>query len=145
MRLVLLVVLVASAAHAQTTWTPDVPRQQFIRSTTADFFSDTRAGMFFAGLGLMAAGLVLGGAGFALLYTCQEGADCDVQGHTRTVGWILAAPGLIPLGVGALLVYISSGGRASVRVDNAPPATLPFAFGLAPIRGGAVSSATFAF
>jgi hypothetical protein len=145
MRLAALILLLALPAAAQSTWTPDVPRQQFAKTTTG-FFAETRAGMFFAGLGLVGAGLLLGGAGFALLYTCNEGADCDTQGHTRTVGWILAAPGLIPLAVGAVLVWISTGGRASVRVDNSEPATtLPFALGLAPVRGGAVSSATFSF
>src|SRR4051812_35687832 len=121
MRLALLIVMLAVPAAAQSTWTPDVPRQQFMRSTTGFFFSDSRAGLFFAGLGLVAAGLVLGGAGFALLYTCESGAECDTVGHTRTIGWILAAPGLIPLAVGAILVYVSTGGRASLRVDAPPP------------------------
>jgi hypothetical protein len=145
MRLAALILLLALPAYAQSTWTPDVPRQQFAKTATG-FFAETRAGLFFAGLGLVGAGLILGGAGFALLYTCNEGADCDTQGHTRTVGWILAAPGLIPLAVGAILVWVSTGGRTGMRVDNEAPApTLPFALGLAPVRGGAVSSATFAF
>jgi hypothetical protein len=147
MRLALLIVALALPAHAQSLLAPDVPQKQLMRMSTGQGpISDLRGGMLLAGLGLVGAGLILGGAGFALLYTCNEGADCDTQGHTRTVGWILAAPGLIPLAVGAVLIYISTGGRASVRVDSSSQQTLPWAsFGIAPVRGGAVSSATFAF
>jgi hypothetical protein len=147
MRLVLLLVALSLPAQAQSLLASDTPRQSFMRTAPAQFnpVSDTRGGLLLGGLGLVAAGLILGGAGFYILYTCQPGDTCDVDNHMRTIGWVLAAPGIIPLAVGAFLVYISTGGRATVRVDGSEQQTLPFALGFAPIRGGAVSSATFAF
>jgi hypothetical protein len=150
MRLALLFVALSlpAQAHSLLASASDAPRQSFMRTAPGQFpdpVRDTRSGLFIASLGLIGAGLVLGGAGFLVLYTCHEGDTCDVDNHMRTVGWILAAPGLVPLAVGCLLLYISTGGRANVRVDSAPQQTLPFALGFMPIRGGAVSSATFAF
>lgn len=89
--------------------------------------------LFLLGLGLAAGGLVLGGAGFAVLYACREGTGCygDV---TTVVGWALAAPGLIPLGVGLVMMWLGAGApsRVSVPVER----TTRWAFGLAPLPGG---------
>jgi len=78
--------------------------------------SDT---FFLTGLGLTAAGLVLGGAGFAILYACPEGSSCWSPG-LETAGWVLAAPGVLPLATGLVMLYISVGGSSHAAVT--PPA-----------------------
>lgn len=105
-----------------------------VRHVSTDFF--------LLGLGLAAGGLVLGGAGFAVLYVCREGTACygDV---TQVIGWILAAPGLIPLTVGLIMMYASSG--SSVRVSAPSASAQRWAFGVAPLRDGALFSAAARF
>jgi len=55
---------------------------------------DTGTNLFMIGLGLAAGGLVVGGAGFAVLYACREGTTCHNR-DTTVLGWVLAAPGVI--------------------------------------------------
>lgn len=97
--------------------------------------------LFLLGLGFAAGGLVLGGAGFAVLYACREGTGCygDV---TTVVGWALAAPGLIPLGIGLVMMWIGAG--APSRVAAPVERGTRWAFGLAPLPGGGglISAAT---
>ncbi len=93
------------------------------------------------GLSLVGAGLVLGGAGFALLYVCREGQGCHNQG-TTIAGWVLAAPGILPLVVGAIMLYASSGGRA----DLLPKETAgQWAFSVSPLNGGGLLSGSVRF
>lgn len=101
-----------------------------------------RADFFLLGLGLAAGGLVLGGAGFAVLYGCREGTPCygDV---TTVIGWILAAPGIIPFTVGLIMMYASSGSRARMAAPSSSAGR--WAFGLAPLKDGALFSAAARF
>jgi hypothetical protein len=97
------------------------------------------------GLALMGAGLVAGGAGFAVLYFCQQGSSCYGDATTY-VGWGLAAPGIVPLVVGGILVY-------SVVGNSGRRTALPVARTLARVGasavplpgGGAIVGATFTF
>jgi hypothetical protein len=98
-------------------------------------YVDTGVNFFLLGLGLMAGGLVLGGAGFAVLYYCQQGTGC-YNDTTQTVGWILAAPGIIPFVVGAVMVRISLSGRVAAAPARRP--SRGFAFVPAVIPGGGV-------
>jgi hypothetical protein len=85
---------------------------------------DARTNLFLLGLGLTVGGLVLGAAGFAVLYFCREGTDCYSQ-TTQIVGWVLAVPGLIPLAVGLFMLYAASDGGRGVpgNVHGAHPVT----------------------
>lgn len=100
------------------------------------------ADLFLLGLGFAAGGLVLGGAGFAVLYACREGTSCygDV---TTVVGWALAAPGVIPLAIGLVMMWLGAG--APARVSAPTQSSTRWAFGLAPIPGGGVVSAAARF
>ena len=69
----------------------------------------TEGSFLLLGLGLTLGGLVLGGAGFGVLYLCREGTTCH-NNTTTIVGWVLAAPGIIPLVVGLAILYFGSGG-----------------------------------
>lgn len=101
-----------------------------------------RADFFLLGLGLAAGGLVLGSAGFAVLYGCREGTPCYGE-VTTTIGWILAAPGVIPLTIGLIMMYASSG--HSGRVALPAGSSQRWAVGLAPLRDGALFSAAVGF
>ena len=98
--------------------------------------------LFLLGLGLTAGGLLLGGGGFAVLYGCREGTGCygDV---TTVIGWALAAPGVIPLTIGLIMMYGASGSSGRVAVPSA--ATQRWAFGVSPLRDGALFSAAARF
>ena len=98
--------------------------------------------LFFLGLGLAAGGLVLGAGGFALLYGCRAGTACFGE-VTTVIGWVLAAPGIIPLTVGLIMMYASSGGRGRVAVPTR--SSQRWAFGVAPLRDGALFSAAARF
>ncbi len=102
--------------------------------------SSLRGNMFLWGLGLVGAGLALGGAGFAILYVCREGQQCHQDKGLTTTGWVLAAPGIVPLAVGLFLMYLSSGSSKSVHA-----ATPVASFDVAPLPGGAFASGTFRF
>jgi len=96
---------------------------------------DFKTSLFLVGLGLTGAGLVLGGAGFAILYLCREGTSCYGDQGLRTAGWVLAAPGIIPLAVGLVLIYITVGGRSGgggAKIHGAAPVSL----GFVPLPGG---------
>src|SRR5262245_17201166 len=115
MRTVLLLAALTLAipARAQATLGTLKPRQGLLSGAEGQNpVSDTKASLFLVGLGLVGAGLVLGGAGFAILYVCREGQACHADKGLTTAGWVLAAPGLIPLAVGVVLIYISSGGKS---------------------------------
>jgi len=90
--------------------------------------------VFLLGLGLAAGGLVLGGAGFAVLYACREGTTCYSEPVT-VLGWVLAAPGLIPLAIGLAMMWAVSGNRSN-RVSVPTSAAARWAFGLSPLAGG---------
>lgn len=98
--------------------------------------------VFFLGLGLAAGGLVLGAGGFTVLYLCRPGTECNGDVSTA-IGWILAAPGIIPLTVGLIMMYAASGNRG--RVSAPSSATQGWAFGLAPLKDGALFSAAARF
>lgn len=111
-----------------------VPLSPVVRHATVD--------IFFLGLGLAAGGLVLGAGGFALLYGCREGTGCYGE-VTTVIGWVLAAPGIIPLTVGLIMMYAASG--RSGRVTAPMNSSQRWAFGVAPIRDGALFSAAARF
>ena len=95
------------------------------------------------GLGLTGAGLVLGGAGFALLYLCRDGTDCH-NNTTTTVGWVLAAPGILPLIVGVAILYFGTGGGR--RADLTPTEKAgQWAFSASPLSGGGMLSGSVRF
>ncbi|HEV8321667.1 MAG TPA: hypothetical protein VG389_08650 [Myxococcota bacterium] len=95
------------------------------------------------GLGLMAGGIVAGAAGFMLLYFCDPAGVIGCYDPTlNVVGWVLAAPGIIPLAIGSILVYISL--NSSRGYAAAPPAALTAMY-VSPVRGGAVVSTSFTF
>ena len=93
------------------------------------------------GLSLVGAGLVLGGGGFAVLYLCREGTGCHNE-TTTIVGWVLAAPGIIPLLVGAIILYGSSG-----RSDLLMPSNTAgkWAFGFSTLSGGGLLNGSVRF
>lgn len=99
--------------------------------------------LFLLGLGLTAGGLVLGGAGFAVLYVCRSGTAC-YSDTTTVIGWVLAAPGIIPLTVGLIMIYLSTGSSHRVLAPT-KPATRQWAFGFAPLAGGGLVSAATQF
>jgi hypothetical protein len=140
------------------------PRQSLLEGAKGqlDPVAHVQTDFFLLGLALVGAGLVLGGAGFAILYACREGTSCygydDVTGEPtgksalRIVGWCLAAPGIIPLGIGLFLIYISSGGRgggvhgARIAGSGSGFKEPPWSFGFAPLPGGGgVGSIGFRF
>ena len=98
--------------------------------------------VFFLGLGLAAGGLVLGAGGFTVLYLCRTGTECNGDVSTA-IGWILAAPGIIPLTVGLIMMYAASGNRGRVAAPSS--STQRWAFGVAPLRDGALFSAAARF
>lgn len=104
---------------------------------------DTRTVLLLTGLGLTAAGLVLGGAGFAVLSLCQEGSSCYSK-NTTIIGWALAAPGVLPLAAGLIILYIVVGGRGG-RVAELLPHGDNWAVALAPAPGGAAATGVFRF
>jgi hypothetical protein len=102
-----------------------------------------RADFFLLGLGLVAGGLVLGGAGFAVLYACREGTAC-YSDTTTVIGWVLAAPGIIPLTVGLIMMWAASGSSGRVTTPKTAP-TQTWAFNVLPLRDGALVSAAAVF
>lgn len=137
MRTVLLLtaLTLAMPARAQVSLDTLTPRRMLLGGALGhDPVSDAKGGMFLVGLGLVGAGLVLGGAGFAVLYVCREGQSCYGDQTLRTAGWILAAPGIIPLAVGLFLLYLSVGGKGGGggRVHSSAPVSL----GFVPLPGG---------
>ncbi len=102
-------------------------------------------GALLLGLALMGAGLVLGGAGFAVLYACRSGTACYGD-TTQIVGWALAAPGVVPLVVGGVIVYgvtQSNGRRASG--PRGRPRLAEWGVTAGPIPGGAFAGVTVTF
>lgn len=100
---------------------------------------------FLLGLGLTLGGLSLGAAGFAILAICDEGSSC-YSPTTRTLGWILAAPGIIPLVVGLVMLYVSVGGKRGMAFGPSATDGGGWALGAAPLQGGgAVFSAATRF
>lgn len=104
--------------------------------------SHAEVDLFLLGLGLTGAGLVLGGAGFAVLYLCRDGLACH-NPTTTVVGWALAAPGVLPLAVGLVMLYLSTNrsGRVMAPVESAER----WVFGVAPVRDGALLTAATSF
>ena len=106
---------------------------------------DTRSSLFLLGLGLVGVGLVSGGAGLAILYYCPTGSTCYSDALYYT-GWALAAPGLIPLAIGALLVYITTdGGRGRRAAAPTHRNIANWGVSATPTPGGAFVSAGFVF
>lgn len=95
-----------------------------------------------AGLLLLLGGLVASGAGFAVLYSCREGESCH-NDTTTTVGWVLAAPGIPPIALGALFLWLDKGGPSSRTIYNQP--ALPVTFTAGPIPSGGMFGATYNF
>jgi len=98
---------------------------------------------FLLGLGLAVAGLVLGGGGFAVLYGCREGTACHGDA-TTVLGWALAAPGIIPLAVGLIMMYASRDGHGRVEVTPSSSAG-QWALGVSVLSGGALAVAGRSF
>jgi hypothetical protein len=70
-----------------------------------------------------------------VLYVCREGQQCHDDKTLQTVGWALAAPGVIPLAIGLFLLYLTVGGKSG-RI----------AMGVMPIaNGGLAASGAFRF
>ncbi len=133
--LLLAVLTLAVPARAQVALDTLTPRRMLLGGSEGQNpVRDIKTSMFLVGLGLTGAGLVLGGAGFAILYVCREGQACYGDQTLRTAGWVLAAPGIIPLAVGLFLIYISVGskGGGGAKVHSAAPVTL----GFVPLPGG---------
>ena len=97
------------------------------------------------GLALMGAGLVAGGAGFAVLYVCQTGTACYGD-TTQVLGWVLAAPGIVPFVIGAILVYgaTQSNGRQT-SLPRAHRNIANWGVSATPIPGGAYAGVTVSF
>jgi hypothetical protein len=77
------------------------------REAHADPGGDGRGQMLLIGLGLVGAGLVAGGAGIAVLVACDNPMS-SCHGDAATIGgWVLAAPGILPLLVGGVMVYVA--------------------------------------
>lgn len=106
----------------------------------------TQGSLMLVGLGLTLGGLVLGGAGFAVLYLCREGTSCYSQtdNTVRIVGWVLAAPGIIPLVVGVAILYFGSGGRGQASLTPKEEAG-QWAFSFMPLQGGGLLGGTVRF
>jgi hypothetical protein len=100
---------------------------------------DTKGGLFLAGLGLTAAGLVLGGAGFAVLWFCGEGSSCH-SNNTTIIGWALAAPGILPLAAGIIILYITLDGGRRGRLAQLLPGGDDWAVTMAPMPGGGAAA-----
>ena len=98
--------------------------------------------LFLLGLGLTVGGLALGAVGFAVLYACREGSTCYNQ-TTTYVGWGLAAPGVLPLAAGLIILYLFTGGRRGF--SEAPGAKPSWALALVPVNGGGLVGATGTF
>ena len=102
--------------------------------------------LFLLGLGLTLGGLVLGAGGFAFLYACREGTSCHSETNTY-IGYGLAAPGLLPLAAGLIILYLFTGGRhgstdASDVLNGGKPA---WALALVPLSGGGMVGASGRF
>ena len=90
--------------------------------------------LFLLGLGLTIGGLILGGAGFAELYLCQEGSSCYNPPTSNYIGYALAAPGILPLAAGLIILYLFTGGRRGfAEAEEASPRWL---LTVAPVGGG---------
>ncbi len=107
--------------------------QVYIPPPAPVVYVDPGLRLLFLGIGLVAAGLVLGGAGFALLYYCQQGTPC-YNNTTQTVGWVIAIPGVIPLAIGAVMIRIAIGRRYAEAPSPRP--RWQFALAPTPLRGG---------
>ncbi|MFT3841631.1 MAG: hypothetical protein QM723_31875 [Myxococcaceae bacterium] len=107
---------------------------------TGDPVRDSKGALFLAGLGLTAAGLILGGAGFAVLWFCGEGSSCHSE-NTTIIGWALAAPGILPLVAGIIILYITlDGGRRGGRLAELLPGGDDWAITMAPMPGGGAAA-----
>ena len=134
--LLLAALIFAVPAYAQASL-GSAPRRALLSDSEghASVASDAKGSMFLIGLGLTGAGLLLGGAGFAVLYACREGTECHSDKTLQTAGWVLAAPGVIPLAIGLFMLYAAVGGKSS-----------GVALGVMPLPdGGLVASGAFRF
>ena len=88
-----------------------------------DIVEETSSRGFWLGMGFGAIllGLALGGAGFAILSECGKGTACYSE-ELEIVGWVLAAPGILPLAAGSIIVYVvlNSDGYASHSIGQEP-------------------------
>ncbi|GEM_PF-3443242 len=146
MRFALIVLLAAGVARADTLASRGTQDSKLrllpvsyhgaapVPSPAAPMRAAASGSLVMLGLGLTGAGLVLGGAGFAVLYLCREGTTCNSP-TTTTVGWVLAAPGILPLIVGIAILYFGSGSsRSSQLVPEEKVGQ--WAFSVAPLSGG---------
>src|SRR4051812_19615597 len=97
--LVLAVLLLGGATHASASNLHLLDASE----GSLDPVDHAKTDLFLLGLGLTAGGLALGGVGFAVLYVCREGETCHNQTMTY-VGWGLAAPGVLPLAAGLIIL-----------------------------------------
>ena len=109
-----------------------------------DPVAHAKTDLFLLGLGLVGGGLVLGGAGFIYLYFCnQRAASGSCQPPDLYIGYGLAAPGLLPLAAGLIIIYLFTGGRhGSTMVDSVKPS---WALALVPLGGGGMIGASGTF
>lgn len=104
-----------------------------------------QGGALLLGLGLIGAGLVAGGAGFAVLYACQQGTSC-YSDTTQVVGWTLAAPGIVPLAIGSIIVYgVAQGNGRRASAPRVGPIMARWAFTAGPLPGGAFAGVALTF
>ena len=96
------------------------------------------------GLSLIGTGLIAGGAGFAVLLVCFPDGELYCEDDTtRVVGWVLAAPGVLPLIAGGILVYVALEAGSSRYGKRSRPGKL--AFSASPVPGGGMAYATMRF
>ena len=96
------------------------------------------------GLGLFAGGLLTSAPGIAILAVCKEGKPCHSDAATA-IGWALTVPGLPPIALGMLFVWLDKpSSRAVYNTPQTPPAG-SLRFAAAPLPGGGMASATYTF
>ncbi len=141
-----LIVLLGGAAHASGVTTGSKLHLLDSSEGQVDPIQHGKADLFLLGLGLTAGGLVLGGAGFAVLYACSEPQATCAQPTMTYVGWALAAPGVLPLAAGLIILYLFTGGRRGVAdATDAFDLKPKWALAIVPVSGGGMVGAAGTF
>ena len=140
----------SSAANGWEPPLPDAPRAARSASLFAShgphfapvIHTPDSSDLVLNGFILVATGLVAGAGGFAIMAACPQNSAC-YSDTLNTVAWVLAAPGIIPLVVGACMIYLGTpNGRADLF---APPPTRRWAFTFLPLPGGGAVGARAGF
>src|SRR5438270_13559045 len=80
---------VALPARGQSLLGSLTPRQSLLGGSEGQLnpVAHAKTDFFLIGLGLVGAGLILGGAGFAVLYLCGEGSNCYYASDGHSMSW----------------------------------------------------------